>query len=156
MKKDGHPIIGHYVLQKPAPRKGARTQSLLSRRPAFIYSPRCASASLARSEVHVTGFQPGLRVNKFPSLRYSNDQKLSGSQGIRHFRTIERSVGSLSSKNKGLKQSLECSPENSASRTNVSAYSPYQPMRDHQLSAATANCEQRLLSSYEIPTMPRL
>src|SRR5438874_475511 len=73
-------------------------------------------------------------------LVLSSDQKLSGSQASRQSRTIERSVGNSSSKYKSFETNTgECSPENSASRANVSSYSLYQPMQDHQLSAATAN-----------------
>lgn len=88
---------------------------------------------------------------------YSTLQKLSGSQSNRHFRTIKRSVGIPSSKTKLLKQSAgECSPENSASRANVSPYSPYQPIYGQHPPAATTDRYQRFLSSYQIPTMPRL
>lgn len=61
-----------------------------------------------------------------------------------------------SSKNKSLKQSLESAHETSASRANVSPYSPYQPIYGQLLPAATTNRGERLLSNYQIPSMPSL
>lgn len=124
--------------------------------PAFTNSPTCASASLARSE-DGTGLPACSAGKQVPFSQVLQPSKIKRKPSSRQSRTIERSVGNLSSKNKSLKQSPESAHlRTQHSRANVSPYSLYQPMQDHQLSTATANCYQRLLSSYQISTMPSL